>query len=153
MQKKEIQVGLGQIESAASVVAQISTSHKFKSVSDSYWFNRTTQNVSRIFEKMSKIKNELIQDYAEKDEKGLIKGGASGIQIVPEKKEAFQSAFEELYNLRETRLVFQLPLEALNGCALTPAEIVALVGIWIYEPRDVEEVVPTAENTPPAQDG
>ena len=139
MEKAKIQIGLGQMEQAAGIVAEIANTHKFKKVADSYWFGRTTQVISKIFEKMSRVKNQLIQDYAQKDEKGFFKSGPGGIQIPPEKKEEFKGKLDEVYDLRETRDVFLIELEALEGTEFTAQQITPLMGLWIKEPAVPED--------------
>ena len=139
MEKVKVEIGLAQLEKAAEIVARIASEHKFKKISDSYWFGRTTQTVSQAFEKMSKVKNQLIQDYAQKDEKGFFKSGPQGIQIIPEKKEEFAGKLKELYEIRESKTVFQIELEAIEGADLTAQEVTALIGIWIKAPAEPDE--------------
>jgi hypothetical protein len=139
MEKAKIEVGLWQLEQAAEIVARIAAQHKFKKVSDSYWFGRTTQNVSQAFEKMSKVKNQLIEDYAQKDEKGFFKSGDQGIQIITEKKDEFAGKLKELYDLRETKDVFMIDLEALEGSEFTAQQITPLMAVWVKAPQEPED--------------
>ena len=139
MEKASIQIGLGQLEQAAETVAHIASNHKFKKIADSYWFGRTTQTVSQVFDKMSKLKNQLIQDYAQKDDKGFFKSGPQGIQIIPEKKEEFALKIKELFEIRETKTVFQIELEALDGAELSAQEITPLMGVWVKALKEPED--------------
>lgn len=137
MEKKVIKVNLGRLENIFGAVGT-AMQHRFKSVKDSYWFERSVKRLGEIYKDLSEKKNAMLREYGKKDAKGELLSGTQGVQIEEIRQAEFNAKAKDLFEIEVEVEMFQVSLESLQGSGLTPVEISALVGILVQEPEDEE---------------